>query len=34
MDRAHVLEDLIAVRVKELLIISPVEAVAADTDRI
>ena len=34
MDRAHILEDLIAIRVKELLIPSPVEAIAVDADRI
>jgi len=34
MDRAHVLENEIAIRVEELLIISAVEAFTVDADRI
>ena len=34
MDRPHVLEDVVSIRVEELLVISAVEAVTIDTDRI
>ena len=34
MDRAHVLENEIAIRVEKLLIISAVEAITVGTDRI
>jgi hypothetical protein len=34
MDGAHVLEDLIAIRVEELLIPGPIEAIAINADRI
>jgi len=34
MDRAHVLEDLVSVRIEELLIVGPVEAIAIDADGI
>jgi hypothetical protein len=31
MDRAHVLEDLVSIRIEELLIVGPVEAIATPT---
>jgi hypothetical protein len=34
MDRAHVLENEIAIHIEELLIVAPVEAIAVDADRI
>ena len=34
MDRAHVLEDQASIRIEELLIISAVEAITVDADRI
>ena len=34
MDGAHVLEDLVSIRVEELLVISAVEAITVDADRI
>ena len=34
MDRAHVLENEIAIRVEKLLIISAVEVITVNTDRI